>query len=262
MTIKKLIVLAVILPTALGLLGIGGYFGYHALIKQSASNQKELEKFGLAVLPEPSLPEGTAGATGSVLSSPTFSKNKLTATQRVIQGLMADKENLINEQQGLREENATLKTRIAELEEYQRLNEHFAPQTLVEELRVVKRKLKKQLQNNPGAARFNNRQIDIVSNASVVEYEKFIRRNRLILSNFQQDELIHIYLPEFAFCLGDGVDVATNSPTEERNLARFFSENDPDVLNTALRRDLDTVLKPCQVDLYENLAKYSAQKQP
>ncbi len=271
MKTTKLVMLAVGVPVLLGILGTGGYFTYEALIKQDQANNKDLEKFGLTILPHAPTPPpkeeetkniykestGVLGATQQVAS---FPDEKLNPTQKVIRGLMTDKENLIEEQNALRDEIDALNARIAELEEYKRLNEHFAPDSIAEELAKVKAKLKQYLLNSPSAARFNNRQIEIMSSASTVEYDKFIRRNRLILSDFQRDELVNIYLPEFAFCLGDGVDIAANSAAEERSLARFFEENDISLLRPALRRDLDTVLKPCQSALHEQLARFDAKK--
>lgn len=266
---NKALMYGLVVPITLGVLGVGGYFGYNALMKQEETNNKDLEKFGLAVLPQTPAPEtplekerqaiyqestGVLGATQEVAS---FPDEKLSPTQKVIKGLMGDKENLMEEKRELEDEIHALKVRIAELEEYKRLNEHFAPDKIDEELRKVKARLKKHLLNSPSAARFNNRQIEIISAASTEEYNKYIRRNRLILSDFQREELIGIYLPEFAFCLGDGVDMAANSAIEERNLALFFNDGDISVLAPALRKDLETVLAPCQNALHDQLAKFS-----
>lgn len=272
MTTKKLIILAVTVPFILGALGTGGYFTYNALVKQEATNKKDLEKFGLAVIPQTSRPPSltadeqheiyrdSTGILGGAQKTASFPEEKLSATEKVIRSLILDKKNLIAEQQVLRNEMATLHSRIAELEEYRQLNKHFAPETIAQELVKVRATLKKYLLNAPSAARFNNRQIDIMSAASATEYDKFIRRNRLILSDFQRDELVNLFLPEFAFCLGDGIDVATNSAAEERNLARFFEKNDISLLKPALRQDLDTILKPCQSTLHEQLATYTPKK--
>ncbi|WP_370298488.1 hypothetical protein [Pontibacterium sp.] len=273
MTVKKILVLTVVVPVVLGVLGVGGYYGSQALMQNDAANNKDLEKFGLAVLPQSPNPQPTlsekeqqaiyqqsTGVLGATQEVATFANDKLSPTQKVIKGLMSDKEQLVKDKEELSDEITQLKARIAELEEYKRLNEHFAPDKISEELTKVKARLKKYLLNSPSAARFNNRQIDIVSSASTVEYDKFIRRNRLILSDFQREELVNIYLPEFAFCLGDGVDIAANSAVEERDLVRFFETQDISLLKPALRQDLDTVLTPCQEALHEQLAKFTPGK--
>lgn len=269
MATKKIIMLAVVLPVTLAVLGVGGYFGYNAMIKQDAKNNKDLEKFGLAVLPQTTTPitrtpeeqhaiyQESTGILGASQQVASFPDEKLNPTQKVIRGLMSDKEALLAEQDELKAHIEELNTRIAELEEYKRLNEHFAPDSMDEELSKVKAKLKKALLNTPSASRFNNRQIDIMSAASTAEYEKFIRHNRLILSEFQRDELVRLYLPEFAFCLGDGVDLATNSASEERLLTRFFESPETTELPAVLLKDFETVLKPCQGLLHDRLAKYS-----
>lgn len=273
MAVKKVIILALVVPITLAVVGVGGYFGYSALMKQDANNNKDLEKFGLAVLPQSTsgplttdekerrtVYQQSTGVLGTTQEVATFVDEKLSATQKVIRGLMSDKEQLLEEKKDLNQDINTLQARIAELEEYKRLNEHFAPDKINEELAKVKARLKKHLLNSTSAARFNNRQIEIISSASTVEYDKFIRRNRMILSDFQREELISIYLPEFAFCLGNGVDIAANSAAEERKLARFFAERDISLLTTALKQDLDTVLTPCQEALHQQLAKYTPGK--
>ncbi|MDI3325981.1 hypothetical protein QKW35_16500 [Pontibacterium granulatum] len=273
MTTKKILVLAIVTPIVLGVLGVGGYYGSQALMQNDAANNKDLEKFGLTVLPKSPTPTPTqddeelkdiykksTGVLGATQEVATFADDKLSPTQKVIKGLMNDKDQLVQDKEELYDEIAQLKAKIAELEEYKRLNEHFAPDKISEELAKVKARLKKNLLNSPSAARFNNRQIDIVSSASAVEYDKFIRRNRLILSDFQREELVNIYLPEFAFCLGDGVDIAANSAVEERDLVRFFETQDISILKPALRQDLDTVLTPCQEALHEQLSKFTPGK--
>lgn len=273
MAVKKILLFAVVVPVVLGALGVGGYYASQALMQNDAANNKDLEKFGLAVLPQaPSQPvaeddkevqdiyKKSTGVLGASQEVATFANEKLSPTQKVIKGLMSDKEQLVKDKAELADEIEQLKARVAELEEYKRLNEHFAPDKIGEELAKVTARLKKYLLNSPNAARFNNRQIDIVSSASAVEYNKFIRRNRMILSEFQREELVSIYLPEFAFCLGDGVDIAANSALEERNLARFFETQDLSLLTPALKQDLETVLTPCQEALHEQLAKFTPGK--
>ena len=273
MSTKKILTFAVVVPIVLGVLGVGGYYGSQALMQNDAANNKDLEKFGFAVLPNVSsttptqddqelkdIYQKSTGVLGATQEVATFADETLTPTQKVIKGLMSDKEQLVKDKEELNDEITQLRAQIAELEEYKRLNEHFAPDKISEELTKVKARLKKYLLNSPSAARFNNRQIDIVSSASAVEYDKFIRRNRLILSDFQREELVSIYLPEFAFCLGDGVDIAANSAVEERDLARFFETQDISILKPVLRQDLDTVLTPCQEALHQQLAKFTPGK--
>ena len=51
MTVKKILVLTVVVPVVLGVLGVGGYYGSQALMQNDAANNKDLEKFGLPFFP-------------------------------------------------------------------------------------------------------------------------------------------------------------------------------------------------------------------
>ena len=255
MSTKKNIVLLIAIPAILIALGGGGFIMYNQMQGQHAENLKDLEKFGFTVLPSNTHSE-SVGELGAKQLPSTFHESKATPTQKVIKGLMDDNEQLIEEQRELRSEIEALKAEIASLENYKSLNEHFAPLSLAEEITAVERQLKKLLLDMPDARRFSNLKVEAMSAAAGHEYKKFIGAKSLILSASEREALVRDYLPEFAFCVGDGIDIAANSPREERLITTFFRQQDSSILPNNLRSDLDTVVKPCQTALYERLSNY------
>ncbi len=99
----------------------------------------------------------------------TFAEKKLTPTERVIRGLMQDKENLLAEQDALKSEIDALKQQITELQEYKRLNQHFAPETFEDELARTKTQLKAILARMPEADQFSNIRLEIMAAAGMQE---------------------------------------------------------------------------------------------
>jgi len=255
MNAKKIIVVGVIVPIILALLAGGGFYAYNQMQGQHQENLKDLEKFGFTVLPTTTYTEST-GELGAKQLPATFAEDKLTPTQKVIKGLMADNDKLLEEQEGYKKQIENLKAEIAALEQYKKLNEHFAPLTIVEEIAAVEKQLKQILVDMPDARRFSNLQIEAMSAAAGNEYKKFIAGKRLILSEFEREALVKKYMPEYSFCVGDGIEIAANSPREERLITQFFRKQDSSKLTSDLKNDLSTVIKPCQTALYQRLADY------
>lgn len=134
MKLNKLsILLLILVPLLLVIGGTASYFAYQKMQSQHQVNLSELEKFGYEMVPSDVYTE-SVGELGANQLPSTFSEKKLTPTERVIRGLMQDKENLLAEQQTFKDEIKALEQRIAELEDYKRLNQHFAPDTFAEEL--------------------------------------------------------------------------------------------------------------------------------
>lgn len=255
MKAKKLIFLLLILPIILAGLGVGGFYAYNEMQGQHAQNLKELEKFGFTVLPT-TVYEESKGELGENQLPSTFAEDKLTPTQKVIRGLMDDNDELIEETKELRQQISMLKDEIAALENYKQLNEHFAPLTIAEELTAVEKQLKDMLVDMPDARRFSNLQIEAMSAASANEYKKFISNRRIILSDKEREDMVAEYMPEFAFCAGDGIEIAANSPREANLITEHFRDQSKSRLDGDLKSDLETVIKPCQTALYERLASY------
>lgn len=257
MKAKTSTILVILLPILFIALAGGGFLIYQKMNAQHEANKKELERFGYEMVATSRSFE-TTGELGTKQLPPTFDEDKLTPTQKVIKSLIRDKENLMSENDTLEAEIERLQQQIAKLEEYKELNERFAPQKLDEELRQVERQLKAFLIRSPDAERFSTIQIEIMSAAGAAEYKAYITRNRLMLSEDKKQKLISDYLPGYAFCVGDAVEVAANSRSEERLLATFFRTDDSSSLPEALYQDLSSVLNPCQVSVREQLEANNA----
>jgi len=166
---------------------------------------------------------------------------------------MQDKENLLAEQDALKGEIAALQQRIAELEQYKRLNERFVPETFEEELIRVKAQLKAILSRMPEADRFSNIRLEIMAAAGMQEYRRFVSANRLMLDQTQRGRIISDHLPAYAFCVGNAIELAANSSEEERLLIDWFNQPEKVTLPTALSADLAKLLPACQKPLREQL---------
>lgn len=249
---KTSTILVILLPIVLIGLAGGGFMIYQKMDAQHKANKKELERFGYEMVATNRSFEST-GELGTKQLPPTFDEDKLTPTQKVIKSLMRDKDNLFTENDDLEAEIKRLRKKVAELEEYKALNERFAPLKLEDELRQVERQLKAFLIRSPDAERFSTIQIEIMSAAGAAEYKAYITRNSLMLSEDKKQKVITEFLPGYAFCVGDGVDIAANSRSEEQLLATFFRTDEASVLPEALYQDLSNVLTPCQATVREQL---------
>lgn len=253
MKLNKLsILLLILVPLLLVIGGTASYFAYQKMQSQHQVNLSELEKFGYEMVPSDVYTE-SVGELGANQLPSTFSEKKLTPTERVIRGLMQDKENLLAEQQTFRDEIKALEQRIAELEDYKRLNQHFAPDTFAEELADTRSFLKSNLARMPESERFDNTRLDLMAAAGTLEYRRFVTANRLMLERSHKAKIIDELLPVYAFCVGNAVDLAANSRAEERLLTDWFNDPDNVRLPTALSTDLNKLLPACQRPLREAL---------
>jgi len=244
--------LLILVPLLLAIGAIASYFVYQKIQAQHEVNLAELEKFGYEMVPSNTYTEST-GMLGNQQLPATFAEKKLTPTERVIRGLMQDKENLLAEQDALKGEIAALQQRIAELEQYKRLNERFVPETFEEELIRVKAQLKAILSRMPEADRFSNIRLEIMAAAGMQEYRRFVSANRLMLDQTQRGRIISDHLPAYAFCVGNAIELAANSSEEERLLIDWFNQPEKVTLPTALSADLAKLLPACQKPLREQL---------
>lgn len=249
---KFSLLLLILLPILLLTAGVASYYAYQKMQQQHQINLAELEKFGYEMVPSDVYTE-TVGELGNEQQPSTFAEKKLTPTERVIRGLMRDKENLLAEQQALKDQISALQQRIDELEDYKRLNEHFAPETFAEELARVKSVLKSTLARMPESEPYDNTRLDVMAAAGTMEYRRFVTANRLMLDAPQKARIIDELLPTYAFCVGNAVDLAANSPDEERLLIAWFGDPDNARLPQALRADIDKLLPACQRPLRQAL---------
>lgn len=248
----KTTLLLILLPLLLIAMGVSGYLVYRKMQAQHEVNLADLEKFGYEMVPSDTYTEST-GMLGADQLPATFTEKKLTPTERVIRGLMQDKENLLAEQATLKSQIEALQKQVEELQTYKQLNEHFAPETFRDELLRIKAQLKGILTRMPEAERFSNIRLEIMAAAGMQEYRRFVSSNRLMLDQPQRAQIVSEYLPAYAFCVGNAAELAANNRDEERLLVGWFNDPDNTRLPPALAEDLNKLLPACQKPLRERL---------
>jgi len=249
---KVMIGLAIIL--ALALLGGGGYFFiYPMVIEQNEANDTTFENAGKA-MGAGDFYEETEGVLGAKQQPATFADDKLSPSQRVIRGLMDDREELIQGNKKLERRIDELIAEVKTLEDYKETNERFAPLNAAEEKSVVESMVKRFLIDSEDAVRFSNMQIEIMAAAAAKEYSLFIGRNRLMLTDEERAKMVEEHLTPYAFCVGDGVDVAANNNRELRAVSYYMRSEDASRITPILLKDLKAVLKPCNTDLFAGLS--------
>jgi vacuolar-type H+-ATPase subunit I/STV1 len=229
-------------------LATGGYFTYRNIQSQHQSNLNELQRLGFQYATDST----TANPSSAQLKASLNGKT-LTPTQQLIISLTQEKEELQTNNRLLQTQLDAAQTQIESLQEYRKLNEYFAPKNFDQRITQVENDLKSYLRRLPEAERFSDLQIDIMAIASALEYRRFAQQNRLMLEQTDHDRILNEHLPGYAFCTGDAVEIAANSIQEERMLAQYLRTNDSSVLTAALRQDLLSVIKPCQLALRQSL---------
>ncbi|MBR9883703.1 MAG: hypothetical protein GYB21_08625 [Oceanospirillales bacterium] len=249
---KPLLIALVVMPIVLIVLGTGGYFGWQALQAQHDENRDVLQKFGFEIMPTNPYTE-SVGVLGQKQLPATFSEDDLTPVEKVIHGLIKDKERLLQENADLQQQVDQLQEQVANLEHYKEVNEQFAPETLEQELARTRREIESGLRGLPEAQRFTDFWIKMMSDAALREYHRFIEAHRMLIDQNTRKQLVEHDLLNYAFCIGNAVEIAANSADEVRSIARWLEKPESTRLSAALREDLNKVLPPCQSPLREKL---------
>jgi len=231
-------------PVLVILFAVSGYFLYTSLTAQHAENIEKVEGFGEMVMPasdtiDPDNPDSSKLA-------PTIGRKNLTPTQRVIFHLKQERVQLLEEAIMMRQEIMDLKDQVTELEDYKRTNERYAPHTFNEEVSTVHTRSKQLLASLEESKRFTRRQISGMAAASAKEYRRFLTMHKLVLEPEQVDVIVNDHLPPYAYCIGDGMDVAANNSREETLLVEYFKTDKNDLMSNRLKSDLKAIIAPCQ----------------
>lgn len=232
----------------------GGYFFlYPMFVDVSEQNEKEFEGAAKA-MGAADFYEETEGVLGAKQKPATFADDKLSPSQKVIRGLMDDREELIQGNKKLERRIDELTAEIKALEDYKETNERFAPLNAAEEKAVVEAMVKRFLIDSEDAVRFSNMQIEIMAAAAAKEFGEFIGRNHLMLTDEERAKMVDEHLTPYAFCVGDGVDVAANNNRELRAVSYYMRSEDASRITPILLNDLKAVLTPCRTDLFAALS--------
>ncbi|MFW1676986.1 hypothetical protein ACFVYJ_04285 [Pontibacter sp. JAM-7] len=253
---KRTVILIVLAPFVLIILLAGGYLVVKKAGGQYSENKQQFEQFGFKVIPGSKYEEST-GLLGGKQLPPTFGDEKLTPAQRVIRGLIRDNERLIEDKKTLQSELESLREQVTELQNYRRMNEHFAPLSMNQQLAAVEQQMTKLLQDSKDARRFNTAEQQAMAAAVKQKYHDVIRNRRLMLDDEQRQQFVSLQLSVYAFCVGDGIQIAANSADETRAIQEYFADISGETkLSPLLLQDLETVTTPCQRQLELQLADF------
>jgi len=231
-------------PVLLIILATAGYFIYHALVEQHDENREKVEDFGEMVMPA-NAPLDMNNPESAQLA-PTIGNKNLSPTQRVIVSLKEERVKLLEEAIMMQEEITNLQDQVAELEHYKRTNERYAPHTFNEEVSKVHTRMRQLLASQDETKRFSRRQLAGMTAASAKEYRRFLSLHKLLLESDQIDTVVNDHLPLYAYCIGDGMDIAANNATEEALLVEYFKTDKTELMSNRLKSDLKAILAPCQ----------------
>lgn len=252
MSSKKKPLIIIIAVVVVALLGGGGYFAYLKLKEKSDANAKKLEGTGDILVGDTYKPKDDELSEEQM--APTIS-TKVKPSRKVVRALQKENVKLNVEIIQLEEQIESLKKEIEELEEYKMTNERFAPKRIQDEMADIERQVKSFLLDSEDAERFSVVQIEIMAAASALEYQEYIMRNRLMVTKVQRAKLAVEFLPGYAFCIGDGIELAANSAREFDLIASKFRGKTILALPRKLKNDLDSVMIPCQNSLRDQLDK-------
>lgn len=255
---QKTIILIMASPIIAGILGTGAFFAYQALDTQTEKNKEALASFGEDLAPSKPVSPHVSGENvlNDNVIAPTLTPEPQTPVERVINGLKAERSMLLADNEALKVQIEDLKAIIADLEEYKRLNERFAPETIKEELVTVGSELKRLLLKDASIVRYDNRQVEMMTLASVEAYHQLLKQAYTKLTPDIRNSILNGSLAEYAFCIGDGIDVAANNVAESRALLNYFQTQSTEGMSSQLRNDLSLVMTPCDKNFLAQTAQY------
>lgn len=239
-------------PIALIILIIAGYFIYTGLMQQHQENIEKVEDFGELVIPG-ELQSGDIDPDSHL--APSINIAKLTPTQRVIYTLKQERARLVEEAVQMRAHISELEEKVAELEEYKRVNKRYSPHSFDEEVSQVHTRIKQFLASQEESKRFSRNQLKGMSAAAAKEYRRYILKHKLILEPPVIDTVVNEHLPVYAYCIGDGMDIAANNRAEELFIIEYFKTDKTELMSSRLKSDLKTVIQPCQ-ELFDQRMAY------
>jgi hypothetical protein len=256
MTLKQLILTGGLAVVLIPSLGIGGYFLYLKMDRMHEENAKSLSNFGINVIPVSQSANGVSiGIEGQTQLPPSIPEKKLSPTEKVIIALSNDKEALMTELNSAQQQIETLEIELALLKSYRTENERYAPGPLREERSRAIEHLSAFFEQSRDAARFSAFQKEAMTLASANIYMVILRKYRLSFDQTQKDTIIKNHLPQYGFCLGDGIPFLANNLQEQKVLLGYLKSGDVTRLSKELEEDFQAITRPCMQTLNERVNK-------
>ncbi|WP_299200747.1 hypothetical protein [uncultured Amphritea sp.] len=241
-------------PLLLIISAASGYFIYTTISEQQAENRKKVENFGELVIP---LDSTVTDADILNNLAPTIAKEDMTPTQRVITTLKDERFKLLNEAEVMREQITTLQAQVTELEQYKRTNERYSPHTFDEEVSTIHTRMRQLLASQEESRRFSSTQLKGMAAAATQEYRRYLTMHKLLLDQDQIDKVVNVHLPVYAYCIGDGMDIAANNRTEELLVIEYFKTEKTELMGSRLKSDLKAIIEPCQELFAQRMEEFS-----
>ncbi len=248
------------LTAAALLLGGGIAVGVYLLVIKvdtvHQSNVSNLEKFASTAIPvsQPASKGTTADGTtvgidGQLQLPPTLGEEKRSSSEKIIIALSQEKQALMEDLAGARAQVKALEQQLTELQQYQQINERFAPKRLEQQRQEAVEQLTRLFNTSQEAQRFSGFQKQAMALASATMYIEVLKQYPLNITEPQKQQLLSQHLPAYAFCLGDSLEFIANDRQEEQQLLTYLRSNDDRPLSASLREDINTVKAPCLKDL-------------
>lgn len=229
-----------------------GYFIYSLISAQQEENRQKVEGFGELVIPLDSFDTDSSNDR-----NPSINNDELSPTQRVILTLKNERSKLLEEAGEMQAQISNLHMQIAELERYKQTNERYAPHTFNEEVSTVHTRMKQLLASREESKRFTRNQLKGMAAASAQEYKRYLTMHKLLLDQDEIDTIINSHLPLYAYCIGDGMDIAANNREEEQQVIEYFKTMTTVLMSSRLKSDLKAIIEPCQTLLANRLSYLS-----
>ncbi len=246
-------VVAIIGVIALIVVGVGGYFLVIAINKTHKENMSSLEGFGSVVTPSgPSYGE----ESGQTALEPTLGVKKISTTDKIIISLSDEKNKLINELTVANEKIKDLESQIALLNNYKENNERYSPRLMDEERSFAIKNMSDYLEASEEAVQFTDFQRDVMIEQSANVYLHLVRRFHLNITDEDRDKLLSEYLPGYAFCFAQDIELVANSRQEKAKMLQYFKNNDKSLLAPSLLEDIETINDPCINRLNQQVLPY------
>ena len=216
-----------------------------------------LEKHGDAVLTpaDVAFVEDTEVTSEAAPSLPPFDPT-LSPTEQLIRSLEFDKEQLLVQVEKMQVKLATQAQEITDLGVYRDQTERYAPLPAQEERQRAHQLLIEYFDESEDTFRFNSFEKQAMSLSAANQYAAFSKRHRLVLTERVKDEIIQIHLPNYGFCIGDGLKFVIDNRLQERQLINALREQDEEFMTPDLATQIKTITEPCAASLERQLQAF------
>ncbi len=180
----------------------------------------------------------------------------ISATEQLILTLNYEKERALIKIEQLNKRLEEQLKEQAELQQYHDQTERFAPLPTHEERERAYKVLSQYFDSTQDADRFNSFEKQAMSLSAANRYAALTKQHRLVLTESTKDEIIYNHLPNFGFCIGDGLKFVIDNALQQRQVVNALREQDPEYMDRKLQQQISTITEPCNERLDQQLSPY------